>query len=658
VNQEHRRLAAIMFTDIVGYSALTQENEALALDLLEEHRRLLRSLFPKHDGQEIKTIADAFLVEFASAVEAVRCAIEIQKTVVEHNTSCPPERRFEIRIGIHVGDVVHRENDVLGDGVNIASRVEPLAEAGGICITEQVYDHVQHDAEVMVARLGPKELKNIQTPIEIFKVVLPWGTGLRPSPPQNASPESDAIKSIAVLPFADLSPERDTEYFADGLTDELINALTKLERVRVISRTSVFSLKGKDLDLRTIGEKLKVSTVLEGSVRKAGNKLRITAQLVRVTEDSHLWSETYDRELQDVFSIQEEIAQAIVGKLKINLVGDPSRLLVRRSTENLEAYTLYLKGRYCWNKRTDDGLKKGIEYFEQAIDKDPHYALAYAGLADSYNVMAQYGFLPPNEAYPRAKMAAMKALELDEALAEAHASLADVNLHCGWDWPAAEREYQRAIELNPGCAIAHQWYAEYLTAIGRHDEAITEIKRAQELDPLSLNVSTAVGRVFYFARQYDQAIEEFQKTLEMDPDYFYAHGWLANAYFQKALYDEAIEEFLKTRPFYGDSSEMIAALRAAYTASGMRGYWQMRLNQLKEQAKQRYVPAFGIAPACARLGEVDQALEWLNKGYEECDSGLVYLNVEPSFDNLRSDPRFVALLKKLGLEGGTCHVRD
>ena len=337
------------------------------------------------------------------------------------------------------------------------------------------------------------------------------------------------MPSIAVLPFTDLSAAKDQDYFCDGMAEEVINALTKLESLRVVARTSAFVFKDKREDIREIGRKLNVETLLEGSVRKAGNKLRVTAQLINVSDGYHLWSEKYDRDMADIFAIQDEISLAIVDKLKVKLLRDEKTALVKRYTDNLEAYNLYLKGRYHWNKRTPEGLTKAIEYLRQVTEKDPGYALAYAGLADCYSMLEQAHVLPAKEAFPEAKKMAAKALQIDETLAEAHNSLAYVRWKYDWDWVGAEREFLRAFELNPNYATGHQWYAVYLADMGQTDEAIKEIKKAQELDPLSLIINIASASILTCARQYDQAIEQCRKTLDMDPNFVVAHlplGWI------------------------------------------------------------------------------------------------------------------------------------
>ncbi len=461
---------------------------------------------------------------------------------------------------------------------------------------------------------------------------------------------TDIRPSIAVLPFANLSADPEQEYFCDGMAEEIINALTHIENLRVIARTSAFAFKGKHEDVRQIGRKLDVETLLEGSVRKAGNRLRITAQLVKVSDGSHLWSERYDRDIEDVFAIQDEISLAIVEELKVKLLHREKDALQKRYTSDPAAYNLYLKGRYHWNKRAADDLKKAIEYIQQAIEMDPGYALAYAGLADCYNLLTQAWVLSPKEAFPKAKAAALKALEIDEMLAEAHASLALIRLNYDWDLLSAERGFKRAIELNPSYATAHHWYAIYLMTIGQLDEAIVQIETAQELDPLSLILILAAALVFYHARQYDRAEVECRKVLDMDPNSVLANLGLSWIYEQKGMYEEAIKEHLKGEAFYARLSPVeIATLEQAYAVSGWEGFWQKHIELLRLQPKQSYVPASAIALDYVRLGEKDQAFEWLEKAYQERDAELRSLS-SPMFDSLRSDPRFTALLRKTGFK--------
>jgi TolB-like protein/Flp pilus assembly protein TadD len=455
------------------------------------------------------------------------------------------------------------------------------------------------------------------------------------------------LSSVAVLPFSDLSPQKDQDYFCDGITEELTNALAKIEGLRVVSRTSAFQFKGKVSDIRKIGEQLNVGTLLEGSVRRAGNKLRITAQLVKVSDGYHLWSGTYNRETEDVFAIQEEISRAIVNALEVRLVAGPGRPLVEGHTENLRAYNLYLQGRYHWNKRTETGTRKGIEYFEQAIAEQPNYAAAHAGLADSYALLASVA--RPKDVMPKAKAAALKTLEIDNTFAQAHASLAFVLSFYDWDWPAAEREYQRAIELNPGNATAHQWYSGYLRAVGRMDQAFNEMKRAQELDPLSLAAGRDMGRLFRSMRQYDRAIEQYRKVLELDPNFPSAYMHLGMAYEEKRMYKEAVAAFEKARSLGGANSLILGSLGHGYAVSGNRPGAERLLEELRDLSMRGYASPISRVLIYIGLGERDRAFEWLDRAYEEHDPWLAWLKADPIFDSLRADPRFDILLKKLGL---------
>jgi TolB-like protein len=441
-----------------------------------------------------------------------------------------------------------------------------------------------------------------------------------------------------------MSSDKEDEYFSDGLTEELISALSQLQGLRVAARTSSFVFKGRTEDIGKIGAQLHVKTILEGSFRKAGNKLRISAQLINVASGFQLWSETYEREIQDVFTVQDEISRAIVSALKIKLTGEQSAQLTKRYTENTEAYQLYLKGRYYWNKRTEEELKKGIECFDEALEIDPGYALAYAGLADSWAIIGWYGWSPEKEAYPKARATAMRALEMDDSLAEAHTSLAHVKEVYDWDWLGAEKEYKKAIELKPQYATAHHWYSLLLVAVGRPDEAIIEAKKAQELDPLSLIINENVGDVLCLARRYDEAIEQLRKTLDLDPHFGVAHYSLARAYFGKGMYDEAVTEYLKFVP-----PELTVPLKEAYMKSGTKGFWEKDLELIMENPREARVGPGTIAQIYALLGRKDEALAWLEKAVAEHSINVVYLRFY-GWDSLRSDPRFSAILKKVGLE--------
>ena len=455
--------------------------------------------------------------------------------------------------------------------------------------------------------------------------------------------------SIAVLPFRDMSPQKDQEYFCDGMAEEIINALMHVEDLHVVARTSAFSFRGKEMDIREIGMKLGVETLLEGSVRKAGNRLRITAQLINVSDGYHLWSDRYDRVMEDMFAIQDEISLAIVDNLKAELLGGERAIFTKRHTESLEAYNLHLKGRYFWNKRTGESLKKAIDYFEQAIEKDPDYALTYAGLADAYRALPDYSSFSPKRAYLKAKNAAMKALEIDGTLAEAHASLA-VSLNYNYSWSTAEREFKKAIEFKPSYATAHHWYALYLMYMARFDEAIEEMKRARELDPLSLAINRDLGTVLFYAGQYDQAIEALQKTIEMDPNFSLVHELLGRVYLRKAMYEKALAELEKEKSFRISWRPVLEALMGiTYVKMGKSERARQVLNDLVEQSKHVYISPYWLAWVHFALEENDQGFECLEKAYQERDSWLCEIKAESFFDSVRLDPRFLSLLKKMGL---------
>ena len=457
-----------------------------------------------------------------------------------------------------------------------------------------------------------------------------------------------AIRSIAVLPFTNVSKDAEMEYLSDGISESLINSLSQLSNVKVIARSSAFTYKGKETDLKEVANALGVEAILTGRVTQRGENLSISVELVNASDKTQMWGEQYDRKMSDLLAIQREIAREIVEKLKLKVSGE-EKGLAKHYTESNEAYQLYLKGRYYWDKRTAEALKKSIEYFNQAIEKDPSFALAYVGLADCYVVPAIR--IPPREAMPKAKAAALRALELDETLAEAHASLGRVLASYDWDWTSADREYKRAIELNPRYAVAHQWYGGYLAVMGRTNEALAERKRAQELEPLSLIINAELGMAFYYARDYDQAIEQFQKTLELDPNFPPTRAFLLAAYEQKGMYNEAIAEFKKAPPLTGISEVgfLRAGLGHIYAVSSKKSEARKLLAELKQLSEQGYVPAPSIALIYAGLGEKDQAFAWLDKGYEQRAFQMQWIKIEPRWDSLRADPRFQDLIRRMGL---------
>jgi TolB-like protein/DNA-binding winged helix-turn-helix (wHTH) protein/Tfp pilus assembly protein PilF len=459
------------------------------------------------------------------------------------------------------------------------------------------------------------------------------------------------IRSLAVLPLENLSADASQSYFADGMTDELITDLAQISALRVISRTSVMVYKGARKPLPQIARELNVDAVVEGTVLRSGDQVRITAQLIEASTDKHLWSQSYKGELRDSLALQNTVARAIAEQIRINLTPQEQAALKNVKVVNPQAYESFLKGRYFWNKRTADGLKVALAYFNQAIEEDPKYAEAYSGLADTYALLGdwQYAVMKPKEAFPKAKVAAIKALELDNALGEAHNSLAFVLDGFDWDFDSSGKEFRRAIELNPGYATAHHWYAWHLSLLGRYDEAIPEMRKALNLDPLSLIINADLAELLLLAHSYDESIQQSRKTIEMDPNFPLAHNQLAQAYLQKHMYDEAVAELQKAVQLSGSSPTCTANLARAYVLSGKRSEALELLSELKKRSNPGYSNASEIAMVYASLGDKDQAMNWLGKGYEERFNPGVLLR--SGFDPLRSDSRFQTLVHRIGLPG-------
>jgi DNA-binding SARP family transcriptional activator len=468
--------------------------------------------------------------------------------------------------------------------------------------------------------------------------------------------DDKAVNSLAILPLVNASSDPNAEYLSDGITESIINNLSQLPDLRVMAWNTVFRFKGSKIDPQTAGRDLDVRAVLTGRVLEVDDRLVIKAELINVTDGSQLWGEHYNRRLADIFVIEAEISREISDKLRLKLTGDEQQRLAKRHTDNIEAYHAYLKGRYFWNKRTDKDVRRGLGYFKQAIDLDPCYALAHAGLADSYIILGTFGIssLSPKDAFPKAKEAAVKALEIDDTLAEAHASLAIALAQYDWDWLNAAGEFRRAIELKPTYATAHHWYAfVYLTAMERLDEAIAEEMRAQELEPLSLIINTNLGTLFYLTRQYDEAIDQYRKALEIDSNFIIAYWMLGLAYEQKSMFDESIAEFQTAIALSGGSALPIALLGHAYAMSGKKDEALKVLNELHELSKRGYISSYRVAAIYFGLREAEQAFEWLQRAVEERDAWLNWLRVDPVFDDLRSDRRFQGLLKQVGLPSTT-----
>lgn len=466
------------------------------------------------------------------------------------------------------------------------------------------------------------------------------------------NPKGSTVSSIAVLPFEDGSPQKDKGYFCDGMTETLIDALTKVEGLRVAARISTFAFREKHLEFATIGQKLHVGAVLEGHVRQDGQRLRVSVQLVNVADGLNVWSELYDRDIADVFAVQDEIAQAIVNALKNKFswsIGSKGQL-AKAYTRNPEAYTLYLKGHYLLEKMTPAEINKGMSYFTDAIRKEPGFALAYAGMAEGYNLLGNSNLSAPRDVAPNAKMAAMKALSLDESLAEAHAALGLIESTYDWDWNSAEREFRRAIELNPGYVSAYLWYGlTCLASTGRMNEALAAIRKARDLDPLSPITNTNLASVLLRMGRYDEAIRIYRETIDLEPSFFWAYRDLGLALFEKRSFGEAIDALRKAHSISGGNPGVMAALGYCYGALGQTNLARNMLNQLQELSKRSYVPPYHIAAVYAGLGQPAQALEWLDRAYQDRSSWMNGVKVDPLFGSLRPDPRFASILKKMGL---------
>jgi adenylate cyclase len=653
--QRERKLVAIMFTDMVGYTALAQKNESLSLALLDEQRGLIRPILMRHNGREVKTIGDAFLVVFPNALDAARCAYDIQRAVREFNISIADDRRIHLRVGVHLGDVVESDGDILGDAVNVASRIEPLADEDGVCLTRQVRDQVQSKINLQLSSMGQRSLKNVSDQIEVFKMVMPWENELaKISTPMN-------LRRIAVLPFTNISPDPQDEYFADGMTEEIISTISRVNNVEVISRTSVMPYKKVPKPVKEVSRELEVGTILEGSIRKAGNKLRITIQLIDASKDRHIWSESYDRNLEDVFAIQSEIAQKVADSLRLRLDENQKDEILRGPTKNMGAYNSYLAGLYNLSKTGPNWIAKSIQCFEQATALDPSFAQAYAALGTAYIYLAGEMY-SPKEGFAKAKEQVLKALSLDSGNFEAHRARANLALQLDWDWNTTDSEFRRAVQLNPNSSPVHQDYALFLSLTNRDEEAITEISRAVELDPLSgMALGVGVG-VRVFAREFKEAVTLARRIVELDPNDADAHTILSFAYLAEGSVDQAYEELQQVRKEISKRSSEIKLGWARglnpwiYAISCTVLVYEKEeqilrkiIAEAEEYGKESYVSPADLAIMYLALGETERAFSLLNAEVQNHGPGFIFVHRSQVFDKIRSDPRFTKLLNLSGL---------
>ena len=637
-----RQLAAVMFTDMVGFTALMQKDEKKAKNNRDRHRKVLEKHIFEHLGKILQYYGDGTLSIFGSAKEAVMCAKEIQLELQK-------DPQVPLRIGIHLGDIVYEDDGAYGDGLNVASRIESLSVAGAVLFSDKVHDEIKNHPELTKKSLGKFELKNVKQHVEVFALTNESLTV--PEPGELRGKGKLTEKSVAVLPFVNMSADPENEYFSDGISEELINALTRVEGLLVTSRTSSFAFKGKNHDIREIGSKLDVGTILEGSVRKAGNKVRITAQLIKTSDGYHFWSEVFDRELEDIFEVQDEISKKIASKLKKELVDEKTKEpLVKSRTKDLEAYNLLLKGKFYFHKWSPPDVFKALELFKNASKKDPNYSLPYTCIAGCYSFLGATGYLPPQDAYPKAKEYALKSLELDSYLPEAHLSIGIVKLFFEWDWEGVKKSLQKAIELNPSYAEAHQFYALYLKLMDKTEDTVREAEQAHFLDPLSAPICDCLSDSYFYAGRFDLAIEQYRKTLELDPNFgnaYYGLGW---TYWEKGEQEKALKIFEKIQKMPGSELWGISFSGFAYA---MMGNEEKALECLKElEEKERTEKGIScdipFAIIYSGLRNYDKVFYYLEKAYNERQGGLIFIKNQ-SCKAVQKDPRFKTLMDKMGL---------
>ena len=638
------RLSVVWFSDLVGWSSLTAEDEDKAIALMRRFQAAVRAVVSDDKGRIVKFIGDAALVESPSAEAAVLAADEVRGLMRAGES---------IRTGIHLGDVaVGPDGDLYGDGVNTAQRIQTVAEPGQIVVSGDVWRQLRNRSTFRFEALGARELKGVEA-LDLYvvaEVARPRPTAVpdRPASPAPAPTLAPTERSIAVLPFLNMSSDPENEYFSDGITEEILNALVKVSDLKVASRTSSFAFKGHQGDVQEVAEKLKVATVLEGSVRKAGNRVRITGQLIGAADGYHLWSETYDRQLEDIFAIQDDIAQSIVAALKATLAVDEGEKLVTASTDNLEAYTLYLKGRFHYNKDTEAGLRASLDFYQQALQHSPEFARAWAGIADSWMHLAD-DYVPPEQGYTAAREAAEKALVLEPELAEAHTARGKVLGWYEWKFSEGELALRRAVAANPNYAEAHWALGSLLPTTGHMKEALQEVRTAQLLDPLSPVTAYWHARYLLYARRPEEAIEESRRALNLDPDFAYGLSILGRAELLQGRSDEALSA-LRRSTEVGGSNSFRAYLAYGLAVAGHDEEARETLNRIAPGEEDDYVRSELLAAVHGALGDLDEAFRQLGRAYADRSAGLIYLHLDPLYDSLRDDPRMDAMVQQIGLQ--------
>jgi TolB-like protein/Tfp pilus assembly protein PilF len=632
-----------MFTDMVGYTALMQQDELLAKQNRDRHRKILQNSVSKHRGEILQYYGDGTLCIFNSAIEGVECATEIQMDLQK-------DPKIPLRIGIHTGDIVYDDEGVYGDGVNVASRIEGLAVSGSILISGKVCDEVKNHQSILTEYLGTFDLKNVNKPLEVYAIA---NEGLIiPNENEINTKPRDLLKSLAVLPFVNMSADPENEYFSDGITEELLNLLAREDGFRVTARTSSFAYKGRNEDIKQIGAQLGANYILEGSVRKAGNRIRITAQLISTVDGYHIWSDTYNRLLEDIFEVQDEIAHKITYRLreKLNLKDEKAKTVIARTT-NMEAYNVYLKGLYHANKWTLKDAEIAIEALHTAIEMEPGFSLPYSRLSYIYIYLGTTGKKPIQEVFPKAKEYALKALQFDEHAAESHEALARVYFFHEWKWNEAWRSLERAIELNPNYAEAYVSKAGWLTVHERTDEAIQVMRMSIQLDPFNPPGIFYYSWILMMAGRFKESLDQLDKLFNISTSFPDALALKGIVYQQMGDYGKALDIFSEVQKIPGFRAESYGCLGGVYIDMNQPEKANEYLEKLLAAEKKAYHRniAFHIATIYAKMDKPDEMYHYLNRSYENGENRLPFLRWYPPFRRYHRDPSFAEIVNKLGL---------
>jgi adenylate cyclase len=657
VTQRSHRLAALCFADIAGYTELSAKDEGEAVTVVELLQDVARRAVEERGGRIVKFIGDAMLAEFTSTDDAVRSAIELRDRFAADARSRGLGSR-DVRVGVHVGDIVtSADGDIYGDGVNVASRIQGAAEPGHVWVSEDVWRQLRQRPEFRFDQRGERELKGLTAPVMLYGVRLATAPrdakaseATAPVPAVEVEPSASFEHSVAVLPFTNMSANEENEYFSDGITEEILMVLSKVRALKVISRTSVMRFKGTNLGVGQIAKELGVAHIVEGSVRRAGNRVRITAQLIEARSDRHLWAESYDRDLEDIFAIQSDVAQAIVRSLRAALTPAERERLVSQPTDDPKAYEAYLEARQLIPRRTDSALRHAIERLDSAVAADPGFALAWAARAETYALLPDYSSAPAAEALAEARRSARRALELDPGLGEAHAALG-LAAQGERRWDEAEREFRKALELSAGYALAYHWYGNLLAQLGRFDESMKLRQRAVELDPLSIPIQMGLGVLLNVTGRDSEAEATYLKALKLDPGHVGILNNLASLYERQARFDEALakrEVIASLDPGRRSTLDIVAAMRAGWRSDGADGYWKAKAEGL-QQLEASGGLLFDAAEALAQLGRLDEAFEILERLVAAGHPYVPQIVTEKLLEPLRADPRYPALVERAGL---------